>query len=284
MLGGNSNPFQMPVVPAGYGYGGGSGWNDDWLALLVIAMICGYGGFGFGGFSGGMFPFMMGGYPMGGFTGNYATAADVQRGFDNQAVINKLNGLENGLCSLGYDQLAQMNGINSNITATGYNIERAVQADTIANMQNQFALQRAIDANTTADAVNAGNIMNKIQECCCDEQMRSMQAEYNAQARSCATNTQLATSTRDLIDNQNAGIRSIYDKLCQMENNAKDDRIASMAQKINQLELERSQTAQNLFVQNLVKPPINPCYIAQNPYCSCGNANNYYGLYGTMAA
>ena len=52
------------------------------------------------------------------------------------------------------------------------------------------------------------------------------------------------------------------------------------------LKLAASQANQNNFIQNLVKPPINPCYVTQNPYCSCGNANPYgfgYG-YGTTIA
>lgn len=55
----------------------------------------------------------------GGFWGNnrgveqVATNAEVQRGFDNQNVMNKLNGLENGLCDGFYAQNTTMlNGFN----------------------------------------------------------------------------------------------------------------------------------------------------------------------------
>lgn len=84
-----------------------SGWGMDggWRAIIILFALFGWGrnGFGFGGNAGGC-----------GCDGACATVGDVQRGFDNQGVTNKLSGLENGLCSLGYDQLAQMNTINQN--------------------------------------------------------------------------------------------------------------------------------------------------------------------------
>ena len=64
---GNSTPFTMPVTPA-YGNGGGmGGWNSDWVALAILALIFG-DGWGMGGMGGmGMFlPFM---FMNGGFGG-----------------------------------------------------------------------------------------------------------------------------------------------------------------------------------------------------------------------
>lgn len=65
---------------------------------------------------------------------NGSLGAEVQRGFDNSAVITKLDGISNGICSLGYDQLAQMNGINTNIMQTGYGIQNSITQMGIANM------------------------------------------------------------------------------------------------------------------------------------------------------
>jgi hypothetical protein len=80
----NSNtPFTMPVAPANTG-GGLGGFGNDWIGLIVILAILGWGGNGFGGFGGN------GGY------------SEVQRGFDNQAVINKLDGLTYGLSDSTY--------------------------------------------------------------------------------------------------------------------------------------------------------------------------------------
>lgn len=92
---------------SGDGFGDGNGW---WVLIILFALF-GWGGYGYGN-----------GRGNGGQGASDFTDSAIQRGFDNQSVMNKLNGLENGLCSLGYDQLAQMNGINTNIMQTGFGI------------------------------------------------------------------------------------------------------------------------------------------------------------------
>ena len=95
------------------GWGDGDGW---WVLVILFALFGGWGRNGaFGGFGGGS-----------GSDAACATAGDLQRGFDNQGVTNKLNGLENGLSQLGYDQLAQMNAINANIANSGYQVQTAI--------------------------------------------------------------------------------------------------------------------------------------------------------------
>ena len=79
----------VPVMEVGNngnnnGFGNGFGDGAWWIIILFLFVICGWGngnnGFGRNG-------------------GDMAyTDSAIQRGFDNQAVINKLNGLENGLC------------------------------------------------------------------------------------------------------------------------------------------------------------------------------------------
>lgn len=238
---GNSTPFTMPVTPAGYGNGGGmGGWGDDWIALAIIAMIFGYGNFGMGGMGGmGMFwPFMMGG--MGGFpNGNSNTMqADVQRGFDTQAILGKLDGINSGICSLGYDQLAQMNnlgmavangfhGVDNAICNLGYTTQQGFNATQVAMMQGQNALQA------------------QLAQCCCDNRVGQMQIQNQMAADTCAITNQANTNTRDIIDSQNAGFRAILDKMCQQELAAKDATIAAQNQRIFGLELAGSQANQN---------------------------------------
>lgn len=104
--------------------------NGAWW--IVILLIFGWGGFGNNGWGGNG-------------AGNGYTDASIQRGFDNQAVISKLDGITNGLCDGFYavnnSMLTGFNGINTNIMQTGYGIQQAINADTIANMQNTNALQ-----------------------------------------------------------------------------------------------------------------------------------------------
>ena len=118
--------------------------NGAWW--IVILLIFGWGGFGGNGWGGNG-------------AGNGYTDAAIQRGFDNQAVLSKLDGINNGICSLGYDQLAQMNGINTNILQTGFGIQQAINADTVSGMQNTNAIQSTL---TNMAAQNAS--------CCCETQ------------------------------------------------------------------------------------------------------------------
>lgn len=263
---GNSTPFTMPVTPA-YGNGGGmGGWNSDWVALAILALIFG-DGWGMGGMGGmGMFlPFMFmnGGFGFGGNSNgcgcndnNNAIQAAVQRGFDNQTVVSKLDGINSGICSLGYDQLAQMNnlgmtvangfhGVDNAVCTLGYQTQQGFNQATIANMQGNFALQNAINDNTVAGMQNTNALQAQLSQCCCDNRVGQMQIQNQMAADTCAITNQANTNTRDIIDSQNAGFRAILDKMCQQELAAKDATIAAQNQRIFGLELAASQATQN---------------------------------------
>lgn len=96
-LSSDSAVLTMPVQPANNSYNNGcNGWGGDWMGWIVLFLIFGmFGWGGMGGFGWG------GGMGMGGaspYMTSAVTQADLQRGFDNQSVMNKLNGLESGLC------------------------------------------------------------------------------------------------------------------------------------------------------------------------------------------
>jgi hypothetical protein len=94
------------------GFGDGDGW---WIILL--ALLFGWGRNGaFGG-----------GYGSGnGSCCAPATCAGLQAGFNNQSVNTMLNGINSGICSLGYDVASQINGVNTNIMQNSYNTANAV--------------------------------------------------------------------------------------------------------------------------------------------------------------
>ena len=107
------------------------GGNGMWVFFLFFLLAWGGNGWGFGG----------------GMDGRVATQADVQRGFDTQAVINKLNGLENGLCDGFY-------AVNTGML-TGFNT-LGTQV-----MQSQFAAQQCCcETNRNIDAVRYENAQN----------------------------------------------------------------------------------------------------------------------------
>ena len=55
-----------------------------------------------------------------------ATCAGLQAGFNNQSVNTMLNGINSGICSLGYDVASQINGVNANIMQNSYNPANAI--------------------------------------------------------------------------------------------------------------------------------------------------------------
>lgn len=134
----NSNCASVPLVANIDGNGNnGGGWGADgnWLWIIVVFALLfgwgnGFGGWGNGG-NGGATP----------YSTSAVTQADLQRGFDTQSIVGKLDGITNGLCDGFYAVQSGMNGINTNILQTGFGIQQAINADTVANMQNTNALQ-----------------------------------------------------------------------------------------------------------------------------------------------
>lgn len=212
----NESNMVMPVTPA-YGMGGyGNGmWGGEWGSWILLFLLFGMFGRGWGGW------------------GNEssccspATCSDLQAGFNNQAVTNKLNGLENGLCSLGYDQLAQMNGINTNILNTGFGIQNAVQQGTVAAMQNTNALQ------------------TQLSNCCCGLEKGQMQITNSMDSGFCQTNYNLATNTNSIIQNARADTDRVIAKLDAMEMARKDETIAALRSQLDYANLNQSQANQN---------------------------------------
>ena len=222
--------------------------NGAWW--IVILLIFGWGGFGGNGWGGNG-------------AGNGYTDAAIQRGFDNQAVLSKLDGINNGICSLGYDQLAQMNGINTNILQTGFGIQQAINADTVSGMQNTNAIQSTL---TNMAAQNAS--------CCCETQRQIERGfadtNYNMATQACQTRQAIADSTRQVID------FLTQDKIATLTAENNDLRRAASQDRQNAL-LTTAMTAQTNQIINAVNPTAIPAYVVPNPNayaygCGCNQS------------
>ena len=128
----------MPVAPAGDF--GSSGW---WIILLFMFM--GFGG-GYGGFG----------------NGNGFVNADVQRGFDQSAVMGGVSNLQNGITA-GFGDIQTslcggFAGVNAAITNGFAQAEIGENARQMANMNQIFALQTSI-SNGIRDII-AGQTAN----------------------------------------------------------------------------------------------------------------------------
>jgi len=253
----NSNCASVPLVANIDGNNNNNGgWADGgwlWFIVVIFAIFGGWGNGGFGGFggnNGGATP----------YSTSAVTQADLQRGFDTQSIVSKLDGITNGLCdgfyAMNNSMLTGFNGINTNIMQTGYGIQQAINADTVANMQNTNALQ------------------SQLAGCCCDVREAIQGVNYNMAQNTCAMTNTMNNNTRDIIDSQNAGTRAILDYLCQ-------DKIATLQAENNDLRRAASQdrqnallttamTAQTSQILDAVRPTPVPAYPAASP-CGLGN-------------
>ena len=222
--------------------------NGAWW--IVILLIFGWGGFGNNGWGGNG-------------SGNGYTDAAIQRGFDNQTVVSKLDGINNGICSLGYDQLAQMNGINTNILQTGFGIQQAINADTVSGMQNTNAIQSTL---TNMAAQNAS--------CCCETQRQIERGfadtNYNMATQACQTRQAIADSTRSILD------YLCQDKIATLQAENNDLTRAASQDRQNAL-LTTAMTAQTNQIINAVNPTAIPAYVVPNPNayaygCGCNQS------------
>ena len=212
-------------------FGGDNGW---WIILLFL--FAGWGGRGFGGGFGG------------GYEGIPATQADVRAAVDQQTLISKLDnqtyGLADSTYALNNAITSGFHGVDNAMCTLGYNVQAGING-----------------------------ISHQISDCCC-ETGRAIERGfadlgYNMATQACDTRRAIADSTRDIIDSNNAGVRSILDFLTQ-------DKIATLTAENQGLKFAASQAAQNAYLVNELRPCPVPAYTVPNPYC----CNTYFGNCG----
>lgn len=241
--------------------GFGNGMGGWWVLIILLALFGGFGGnWGNNGRNNSgsndivVVPFPTGGYGsmMGGYGYGFGEAA-LQRGFDTQSIISKLDGISNGICGLGYDQLAQMNAINNTVQQTGWNLANAVRDGQIAGMQQAQALS------------------TQLANCCCENRQGQAQISYDMATQACAIKTEIANATRDIMANDDCNFRSLNDTVRNgfqtLINNQKDAEIAELRQKLSDSNLASSLQSTASYIVNKVRPTPEPTFNVPNPYC-----------------
>lgn len=219
--------------------GSGSGWGDDgaWWIILLFLFAGGWGRNGFGsGFGGGIDS----GLPC-------ATQADVRAAVDQQTLISKLDNQTYGLADSTY-------AITNAITNGFHGVDNAI-CTLGYNMQGGF-----------------NDLSHQVADCCCTTQSAIERGfanvNYNMATQAAAMDRTICETTRDIIDNQNAGVRSILDFLTQ-------DKIATLTAENQNLKFAASQAAQNTYLISQLREPCPvPAYMVPNPNC-CYNAFPY---------
>ena len=194
--------------------------------------------------------------------GFYSLNTNVLNGFanTNAAVASGVDTVRHDLCDLTYTSLQNTNAIQA-----------AINADTIANMQNCFGLTTQMNA-----------LASQQQNCCCETQ-RALERDfaelnYNLATQACEAKQATLDSARDIIAADNANTRAILDFLTQ-------DRISALQAENTALKNAASQAEQNAYLVSKLSPTAAPAYLVANPYTGViypQNVTSYanYGAFG----
>lgn len=284
---GNANELVMPVSPMGVGGGFGNSFGGDWGWIILLLLIAGGGwGNGFGGFGGGNamnydFPWLM--------TGQQNINTNTNNGFRDAMINDNITSVRDSIANLS-TQLCGCCGDVQMALANGFaGVEQGANTRQIANMQQAFAAQ-------TAMAQGFNQLGSQFADCCCENRLANCQTQNIIQSEGSATRFADANNTRDIIQNQTSSTQAILDKLCQLELDGKNDRIADLERQLTFANLQASQTAQTARIErgqldtmnNLVNElrscpiPSQPVYGSQpiftcpnNSGCGCGCGNNF---------
>ena len=259
----------------GCGNGGMFGNGDgSWLfAFLIIALIfgdrLGLGNNGNNGGASAMPTYIP--MPMSSFGGFNASGALTRADLCSEFAFNDLNraveGLNSGLCNGFYTTSSQLSngfaGVNNAICSLGYNNAQ------LANGINTTMMQGFNSANIVA-LQNQNALQAQIAQCCCDQKAATADLKYTIASEDCTTRNLIQNSTRDLIENQNAGVRSILDYLCQ-------EKIADLQSENQGLRLAASQSAQNQYLISQLRPFPVAAYQVCNPFTGTYGGYQGYG-------
>ena len=245
---GNNGGLSAADVAAVTGNGNGFGnWGDGsfWIIVLFLFALMGnWGGNGFGGNGGGAMP--------------YVINNDVQRGFDQSAIMNGITGL-NGTVSNGFAN-AEISRCNA-----------------------QTNLLQTLANNQAATMQSFNDVGMAFQNCCCNQQLATSDVKQLIASEAAATRA-----------NTDAKVQTVMDKLCQLEMDGikqnYENRIAGMQNEIDALRStinnangqasQNAQTAaiianneaQTVALERYLAPTPVPAYPAsQMNYCNMPN-------------
>ena len=148
-------------------------------------------------------------------------------------------------------------GINQNISDTKYDLG-------IATLENRYASQLAT-ANSNA----------LMQNCCCQTQRDILENRYDNALQTQTLSSQMATEACDTRANSTANTQKILDKLCAMEIDTLQGKLAEKEAEVRELQLMNSQTNLANGIINSLRPAPIPAYLTASPYQSLYNPYGY---------
>lgn len=237
----NNNGYSLADIAAatngGYrdgGFGGFGGGDGTWLLFFFILILAGGWGNGFGG-----------GYNGGGTT---YIANDVQRGFDQSALVNGLNNVNNAVTNGFYTSQANL---TNQLNTIGMSLQNCCCQNRagLADLKYTIATENCADRQAVTDALReviASNTANTqaILDKLCQQEIDALKSENQR--------LQMESYLANLAASQNAQTGTL------LADNA-------------------AQTAN--LLRSLNPTPV-PAYVVPNPGCGCGyntcGGNGFY--------
>jgi len=229
----NGNGFAYPVMPMMGGYGNsGFGYGGDWIWIILLFALFGWGNNGNGGVFGG------------GFDNNYAWLSNGQKeimqntnsGFNALQLSNDIQDVTNGI-----------NSLSSQLCNSTYTLNDSIK-DGFYGLNTSFL------------------------NCCCENRLATQDLKATVISENCADREALSNGIRDIISSQTASTQRILDQLCQDKIDAKNEKISDLQREILMKDLQASQVAQtadiranNAVVANQLVSELRSCPIPAQP-------------------
>lgn len=233
----------IPTVDIGAN-NGNNGWGGnmgEWILGIIALGMLGNGGWGgFGGFNGGAGAGMMYEFPWL-LNGQQGINTNTNNGFDTLHLSNQIEGVRDGVASLSNQLCNCCADMQQTVSNGFYNSEIAAANRQMANMNQNFN-------NQIATLQGFNGLQKSLDNCCCENRLATCQTQNIVQNEANQTRFADANNTRDIITNATANTQAILDKLCQLELDAKNDKISDLERQNLMLSLDKSQTAQNAFI------------------------------------
>lgn len=228
----------------GYGYGGAC-----WIWVILLFALFGWGN-GFGNR----------GYGMG--LESALTRSDLQQGFDNQTIQNKIDNLS-----------GQLNTVNNGLCDGFYETTKNL-------MQGQNQLQR--DLCSGFSATNSAIAENRyaMQNCCCETKQAIAQVNYDTNRNIDALRYEGARNTCDIVNAIERDGEKTRGLMIQNTIQALRDKVTEKDQELQTANFQLSQQAQTANIISTLQPISKPAYLTCSPYQSAMYASNMYGFNG----
>ena len=228
MLNRGIDPGVLALMNGNGGFGGQNGiWGVIYLA--IVASIFGWNNGGFGGFGG---------------RGGNGLPAELAGNAGRELLMQAIQGNASAITQIA-----------STLNCSSQQIESA-----LCNIQNSIGLTGTQIINAIQSGDNG--IVNQLSTCCCNilqavERQGAATQLQNCQNMNALTNTMNANAL-SLRDGATANTQAILAKLGEMQNQAQQDKIASLTAQLTAAQSEISQRNQNATILNSVGQQIAP--------------------------